>query len=165
MLAWQQDCRENFMGYYAYRYGNFSAKFARLNVSEDTIYESDGITQVGVRYNFTINGWITSSTIAGFQQSLQCTQSQLHTPRLALLIQWSPDGVTWTDLYNLSSTNDIDYGPKPGTFNITQISGGLAAFYSWSASSTVKTCYTNCSPFSPPSSVLSITRRWSYSID
>ena len=155
------------MAEYQYTYGGFTAKFARLNISEDTLYDDAGISQIGVKYTFNINGWLTGGTITDFQAALNNAECNLHTPRLALTIQWSEDGVSdWITLYTFSTTNDIDYGPKPGPFAIQKFDGGKAALYSWSVTATSKLCFDNmCSQFPVPSPVLSITRRFSYSIN
>lgn len=153
------------MGNYSYTYGTFSAKFARLNVAEDTLFDDAGVSQIGVKYTFNFSGWITGKTLADFQVALNGAQCQLHQPRLPLVISWSDGGPT-TTLYTFTSATDINFGPLPGTLNIQKFDGGLAALYNWSVSATSKTCYgTLCSPGGAPNQILSITRRWSYSIN
>lgn len=154
------------MAYYRYTYGSFSANFARLTTSEQNLYADDGISQVGVKYDFQIQGWITGSTPDLFAAALNDAHCQCQTPRLALTIQWSLDNATWTTLYAFTSANDLDFGPKPGLFAVQQFVGGRAATYSWSVSASAKVCWgLSCLAAGLPSQVLSVVRKWDHAID
>lgn len=154
------------MAYYQVAYGSISFQYKVLTSAAAIIYEEDRATVIGTAYSFTVDSWITGNTEAAFGSLLQSIKCQLETPRLPFLVRWSPDGATWTVLYQFDSTTDIAYGPQPQNVNITRFSGGKAARITFDLQVQVKQCFSNmCGSMALPNDVLAYTRVFDHKVD
>lgn len=159
---------------YQITYGGYTFNYKRLSVTQTPRYGDNGIDQTGIKYEFKIRGWITSTSQADFAIQLCQTKSILALPRKSFKVRWSSDGGnTFNILYDFEvaangSGDDIAWGPMPGPLSISEFIGGRAAVFDWSLSVENKNCFPACaaSPLggAAPSNVLSISRKWDYQI-
>lgn len=153
------------MSEYQISYGTVSFPYKNLSVTSTIIYEEDKATVLGTAYGFQVAGWVTAPDTASFGILIEKLKCQLHTPRLAFLVQWN-DGSGWTTLYNFDSTTDILYGPNPTSVNITEFRGGRAALVTFDLRVDVKECHNgSCGTMARPSEVLAFTRRFMHVVD
>jgi len=158
------------MPYYQISYNGYQLPYVRSTITETPQYADDQITLEGTNYNFEFSGYlIGSSNTAQFATNLDAMRCALTVPRENLLVQWSDDNSTWNTLYNFDSSNNNDansdnaWGPIPGDFKVNKVYGGRAAMYSYS----IKVFQKSCCPSgqNTTNEILSVTRKWLFSID
>jgi hypothetical protein len=149
------------------QYGTYSFPFCSLHVAAATVYAEDKMTKEETSYTFSVSGYLTGTTETDFNNQLTAMKCQLNTPRKAFQVRWSPDGISWENLYDYDPVNeDVAWGPQPGELTLEKFSGGKAALYRWTCSVRVAECYNNsCAPYNRPTNVLSIVRRYRHSVD
>jgi hypothetical protein len=162
------------MAYHRVRYGTSSSGqydfvFSRHSDREEAIYDDAGIAQIGTRHHVTMRGLLTGSTVEEFKAKLYEARGKLMTPRKALEIAWSSDNSTWYTTFAVDPNgDDIDWGPRPVSFDYDEIVGGLSAFVTYQVTAVRKDRWISnyTIPGAPISArVLSLVREQSYAVD
>ena len=150
-----------------YQYGSFVLPSPRIDIDAKPEFAEDGATQTGVRIRFQVAGTMHASSQADFETLLVNMRCQLNQPRLTFSAQWTPDDGSGTVTYfSYGSSDDVEFGPKPGPLTIGKVSGGLAAIYSWSLECKVKECFSNTCTLSPRTQpILCLTRSYEHQVD
>lgn len=140
----------------------YTFPFTSLDVESTVVYAEDGFTNIGVKYVFTVSGWIGGNTQNDLNTQIDMMETNLRTPRQPLSIQWSGDGNA--TLYSFDGTgSDLDWGPKPGDLQLIRFYGGRSAMYRWNVTVTSKEL--QCGSQTIPTPVLAITWKFANDID
>lgn len=114
------------MADYEYKYGEFSARFAKLILCEDRV-ASDEFT--GIRYDFLITGMIVEKSAEDFARKFHEIRNAVRQRSQRFLVKWSSDNFeTSAVLYDMTSNRD------PGAFFVTKFISGSACEYVWAIS-------------------------------
>jgi hypothetical protein len=163
---------------YIVNYNGYSLPYVRMTVEESPKYADDGFSLEGTQYNFIFTGFLLSNTTLGLATAINEARCALSQPRgFPFEIQWSDDGVTYNTFWNITPESQGDpqpgdfgdqaWGPLPGRFQITQMSGGRSCVYTWEVQCFRHNCFGEMCTLgtSDNNEILSFTIRQEHSID
>lgn len=164
--------------YYTVTYNGYVFEHAKLTWQEQSVYASDNMTLEGTEYNFTVSGTIVENSQEDFYNTLNEIKASLRVPRQTFTAVWNSDEEgngpqapiqisSAEDSISTGYPSDTAWGPLPSNLQINEFIAGRAAMYSWTLKARTKECYScsTCNPTSGITPILSLSVRWSHSID
>jgi hypothetical protein len=146
----------------AITYNGFAFEYTTLRISHSPQLADDGRTVEGTRTTIRVAGFVIShqQTQADFVASCADMRRRLSSPRKVLLIQENGQTLFQSDPAGGPTAAEDAFGPIPGDLHIENISGGLAARYTWEITCFRKECASQAS-----ADFLSLTYQYSFVVD
>jgi hypothetical protein len=148
-------------------YANCTFQNPTLSVDATALYDDAGLSQIGTRYKFTVTGVMGGVSQTDLANQICLMKQATYLPRGTFSVVWTGDGGP-TTLYSTDATQDIAFGPHPGSLTLFKHAGGRAASYNWSITTDLKDCSTGistCAPGGRMGQILSLTQTFDFSIN
>lgn len=157
-------------------YNGHAASFHRLSFTTGNAYSEAG-TLVGTRYDITVVGWVLPAEGEGtIAPAMDRLRFYWNKPRKKLFVAWRQAGSGTDEVFfdsappEIESRDpDMEFGPMPQGLAVQQVTGGLAAEYTFRVTATIKESWQSVGQknlaFIAENPITSLTRTTSFSID